>query len=483
MNYLSVDIGTTACKYQLFSEKGEILAYRTEEYPFLFREGARYVNLAAIEACLRRMLGEAAREHRIDSVAISSIGESFVLLDGEDNVLFHPMLYTDERGAEEAEALKKCFSEEEIFSLTGTVPHSMYSVSKLLWIKSNEPALFERAEKVMLIADYFGYLLTGERAIDHSLAARTGVFDIRKKEFSEQLLSSLGIPRAWFSSPMPAGSVVGRIRPAFGVDAALVLGSHDQIAAALGAGALCEGDAVDGMGTVECITALFSAVDGGIRMGRQGYPIVPYAVEGLFCTYILNYSCGSAVRLVRENLMHGYKGGEASFFAYMEKEMADAPSGLLCLPYFGGASTPHQDLSARGAILGLGTQTRDAEIYRAVLEGTAMEMRYNMDTVKEYGIEVRSAVATGGGANSASWLRIKADIEGIPYKTLRSSEGGLCGLAMLQAVAMGGAKDLFSAKETFVRYRDSFLPRGGAEYVPYYEKYKKLYKTIKEIEK
>jgi xylulokinase len=333
----------------------------------------------------------------------------------------------------------------------------------------------------MLICDYFGYLMTGERVIDHALAARTGVFDIEKKEFSAELLSALGIPAEWFSRPMRAGAVVGKIKPDWGVDATLVLGSHDQICAALGAGALTAGDAVDGMGTVECITALFEGRSGNIRMGRQGYPLVPYAVDGLYCTYMLNYSCGSAVRLVRKKMMHDYHGDEESFFAYMEKKMGDAPSGLLCLPYFGGASTPHQDLSARGAILGLATDTEDSAIYRAVLEGLAMEMRYNADTVKEYGIEILSAVCTGGGANSDAWLQIKADIQGIPCKTLRSSEGGLCGLAMLQAVAMGGAKDLFTARGIFVRYKDAFAPKNAERYAPYYEKYKKLYKTIKEI--
>lgn len=481
MNYLSIDIGTTACKCQLFSEGGEILAYRLEEYPFLFSDGAQYVHVREIEARLRRMISAIAAEHAVSSVAISSLGESFVLLDENDDILFHPMLYTDARGAAEAEALKKRFSEEEIFAITGTVPHSMYSISKLLWIKNNAPEAFRKAKKVMLICDYFGYRMTGERVIDHSLAARTGVFDIEKKAFSAELLSALGIPAEWFSRPMRAGAVVGKIKPDWGVDATLVLGSHDQICAALGAGALTAGDAVDGMGTVECITALFEGRSGNIRMGRQGYPLVPYAVDGLYCTYMLNYSCGSAVRLVRKKMMHDYHGDEESFFAYMEKKMGDAPSGLLCLPYFGGASTPHQDLSAKGAILGLATDTEDSAIYRAVLEGLSMEMRYNADTVKEYGIEILSAVCTGGGANSDAWLQIKADIQGIPCKTLRSSEGGLCGLAMLQAVAMGGAKDLFSAREIFVRYKDSFVPKNTEPYNPYYEKYKKLYKAIKEI--
>ena len=165
MNYLSIDIGTTACKCQLFSESGEILAYRLEEYPFLILDGAQYVHVREIEERLRRMIREISAEHAVASVAISSLGESFVLLDENDNILFHPMLYTDARGEAEAEALRREFSEEKIFSLTGTVPHSMYSISKLLWIKNNAPETLQKAKRVMLICDYFGYLMTGERVL------------------------------------------------------------------------------------------------------------------------------------------------------------------------------------------------------------------------------------------------------------------------------------------------------------------------------
>ena len=482
MNYLSIDIGTTACKCQLFSGNGEILAYQFEEYPFLEQNGAQYVNVKAIESRLFRMIRSVSAAWEISSVAISSLGESFVLLDGEDNILFHPMLYTDPRGEAEAGEILSRFGAEKIFFVTGTVPHSMYSISKLLWIKNNEPALFEKAEKVMLMCDYFGYLLTGKRKIDSSLAARTGAFDIENMKFSEPLLSALGLSPLLFSEPARAGEVVGEIRrDLIPSGAVLVLGTHDQVAAALGAGALSAGDCVDGMGTVECMTALFEKKPSRIEMGRQGYPIVPYATEGLYCTYMLNYSCGSTVNWLRKGIMHGYKGQEKDFFSYMEKNMPSEPTGLIALPYFGGAATPYADLSAKGAILGLSTDTSDGALYRALLEGTAMEMRLNAEVCKDYGIAPRAAVATGGGANSEAWLRIKADIQRIPYKTLRSSEGGLCGLAMLQAVALSEASDLFAAREIFVRYQKSFAPSEADIYGEIYEKYKKVYQTIKEI--
>ena len=483
MNYLSFDIGTTGCKCQLFSENGEILQYLFEEYDFKAIDGCQYVDIHAIERHLREMIAIVSQKYEISSVCISSLGESFVLLDKDDNVLFYPMLYTDSRGEQEAEEIKAVIGEEQAFLTTGVIPHSMYSLSKLLWIKSNYSELFAKADKVMLMCDYFGYLLTGERVIDYALASRTGAFDVENRCFSKEILSAFDIPVGLFSTPKRTGSIVGKIKKEWGINAVLVLGSHDQVCTTLGAGVLQVGDAVDGMGTVECITTLFKDKPTSLEMGKQGYPCVPYAVEGLYCTYIVNFSCGSTVNWLRKKIMHDYKGDEKDFFSYIEKDMQDEPTELLALPYFGGASTPYQDLNAKGAIVNLTTETTDSTLYKSLMEGTAFEMRLNAETVGRYAITIEKAVATGGGANSEKWLQIKADIQNIPYRILRSSEGGLCGCAMLQAVALGGAKDLYNARDIFVQYEKEFIPNTDKHnaYEAQYKKYKKLYKMIKEF--
>lgn len=483
MNYLSIDVGTTGCKCQLFSEKGEILKYLFSEYDFKEIDGSHYVNVHAIEDHLRNMISKISVQFEVNSVCVSSLGESFVLLDDYDQILFYPMLYTDSRGEAEAEEIRTMIGEERAFLITGVVPHSMYSLSKLLWIKNHAPEIFKKANKVMLVGDYIGYLLTGERVIDYALASRTGAFDIARLEFSKEMLAAFDIRPELFSCPKRAGSIVGTIKKEWGIDAVLVLGSHDQVCTSLGAGVLQAGDAVDGMGTVECITTLYQDKPVSVEMGRQGYPCVPYPVDGLYCTYILNYSCGSTVNWLRKRIMHGYRGGEEDFFAYMEKEMTNEPTGILTLPYFGGASTPYQDLNAKGVIVNLTTDTHDYDLYQSIMEGTAYEMRLNADVVGAYGISVQNTVATGGGANSEKWLQIKADIQDVTIKTLRSSEGGLCGCAMLQAVALGGAKDLYEARSIFVRYVREFVPNSEKHiaYEKHYQNYKKLYKTVKEF--
>lgn len=152
------------------------------------------------------------------------------------------------------------------------------------------------------------------------------------------------------------------------------------------------------MGTVECITTVFSKKPSDCTMGEQGYPCVPYAVKGLYCTYMFNYSNGSLVSWFKDELLHGYRGNEENFFSYIEKDMKRAPTGILTLPYFGGAATPYQNIHAKGAILNLTLRATDRDVYRSVMEGTAMEMRLNLETASAYGIKVTGATATGGGA-------------------------------------------------------------------------------------
>lgn len=489
MNFLSFDVGTTCCKCQLFSENGDILAYKSEEYPLKRVGDESYVDIEGVWALVKEMMRFAAARGGFSSTCVSCLGESFVLLDKDDNILTLPMLYTDPRGEKEAEDILQKFGADELFARVGVLPQSMFSLSKLLWIRRNRPGLFERADKLLLVCDYLGYLLTGERIIDYGLASRTGAFNVHKSEFDEDILSAFGVDVSLFSTPKRAGSIVGKLRAELreelGIEneVTLVIGSHDQICSALGAGAVKAGNAVDGLGTVECVTAVFDRASARTQMGRQGYPLVPYAQEGLYCTYMLNYSSGLLVNWFKNKLLHGYKGEEENFFTYIEKGMKEGPTGILALPYFAGAATPYQNINAKGAILNLDANASDSDVYKSILEGTAMEMRFNAEQVLSYGIDVRSVVATGGGANSKKWLQIKADIQNIPVRTLRSSEGGLCGCAMLQSVAMGKAKNLAEAAEIFVRYKDEFVPDAEthAAYGEQYEKYKKLYKTVKEL--
>ena len=178
-HFLSLDIGTTCCKAQLFDERGDILFYRSKECPLRRIDGESYADLERIAQTVKALVREAAKAAPVSSLAFSSFGESFVLLDRQDRLLTLPMLYTDPRGSRQAQELEARFGRQKLCRITGVTPHAMYSVSKLLWLRENRPKVYESADKLLLICDYFGYLFTGKRCIDYGLAARTGLFDVR----------------------------------------------------------------------------------------------------------------------------------------------------------------------------------------------------------------------------------------------------------------------------------------------------------------
>ena len=485
-HFLTLDVGTTCCKAQVFDEKGNILFYKTENCALTEWDNTKAVDIEHITETVKTLIYDAAHRHVIHSIAVSSLGEAFVLLDKNDNLLSYPMLYTDTRGSKQADKISDCFGKDKIFAVTGTVPDAMYSVSKLLWLKENRGDLYAKADKLLLICDYIGYILTGRRVIDYGLAARTGIFDIRAKKFSADITDRLGIDIKLFSDPMPTGSVVGEILPGaakeLGLphDCVLVLGSHDQVCAAVGAGVIHSGETADGMGTVECITAVFDTPPSNIGFGGMGYCVVPFPGDN-YCTYMFNYTSNALINWYRREILHGYKGTQTEQFSYLEQ--SDSPTDILCLPYFAGCATPYCDKQAKGAFLNLTQDSRDTDIYRAILESTSFEMKLNTETILPYGIRIQSLTATGGGANSNMWLQIKSDIFGLPVQTLRSSEGGLCGLAVLSAVAMGTCGSTDEAKKIFVQYKHTFFPKKTHKdiYAEKYAKYKKLYHLLKEF--
>lgn len=485
MNMLCIDVGTTASKAQVFDEKGEILFYRSIECPLATIDGERYIDIVGITFAVKELIKEAAKKVDIDSISFSSFGESCVVLDDKDEIISYPMLYTDTRGKEEAELLTKAFGRKKVFEKTGTVPHSMYSVSKILWLKKHAPR-FDKADKVFLIGDYFCYLLTEKRVIDYSLAARTGIFNVIEKRFDEEMLETLGLSPKLFSKPMQIGSVVGYISDKASSELGLkksckfILGGHDQVLACIGSGVIKDGECSDGMGTVECITAIFKEPIFDIKFGDMGYCIVPF-LDDLYCTYMFNYTSNVVVNWFRKDILHGYKGDFENQFDYLEG--GKTPTDILLLPYFAGSATPKQDMNAKGAILNLTDKTRDVDIYRAILEGTSFEMKVNLETGKDYGINAKVLTATGGGANSKMWLQIKSDILSLPVKTLRSSEGGLCGLAILSSVALKEVATVDDAVKRFVRYGETVVPQDTfkEKYDEKYSKYKKIYDILKEI--
>ena len=498
MKIAGLDIGTTGCKCTVFDEDGKYLGKAYRDYPVRRRVTGHEIDVSVIMDGVMAAIREMAEQYPdIGGIGITSFGETFVMTDGEGHPLHDAMLYTDPRGAEEVRRLSEGLGEMHIAEVTGLRPHEMYSLGKLMWIKAHRPEVYGQAKHIFLMEDYVVFHLTGVCQIDYSLATRTMAFDIRSLGWSLEMFEAAGIDVGLMSKPVPTGTPAGTLTPAAAErtglkpDVVVVSISHDQVAAAVGAGAFDGSVAVDGAGTVECLTPIYDEMPDIEEMYKGYFSVVPYAVPGKYVCYAFSYTGGALIdwcvtqlgkeekRAAKEK---GISPNELLENQYREA-CGDEPSGLLVLPHFAGAATPYMDNGAKGAILGLRVETDLPTIYRGCMEGVAFEMLLNARAVKDSGVHFTRLHATGGGARSAVWMQMKADMLNVPIVALRTADAGTVGSAMLTGVAIGLFRDLQDAADHMVEPIHTYNPRPEMheKYMAIYERYEALYRAVRPL--
>lgn len=457
-----IDVGTTGCKCTVYHESGTAVREAYEEYPSRTDTEGRELNPMQVWACVRKVMHRTARPGECwDAVGVSSFGEAVALLDENDMPVMNTLLYADSRGKEECRRLEEKAGRDYIQRVTGLNPHEQYSVPKLMWIQEHEPGLYEKARHIFLYGDYIVYMLTGEKRIDHSLASRTMAFDVEKKQWDGKIFQAAGIDPEKMSVPVETGTAAGRMKKALMDELGIrgkgivAVGCHDQIAAACGAGVFSDGTAVNGSGTVECITPVFSGEKDRAAMMEGNYCRVPYLIPGTYVTYAYTLTGGALLKWYRDHLAaqeadRARACGQSPYEVFNRK-LSQSPTGLLILPHFAGAATPYTDSESKGAILGLTLETEKETIYQALMEAVGFEMKLNMERLSRAGIRADRLYACGGGARSEGWLQIKTDILGIPICSLGDVQAGIMGCVMMAGVAGGIYRDLQEAAACCVK--------------------------------
>lgn len=287
---------------------------------------------------------------------------------------------------------------------TGLNPSPMYSISKLMWLKEHKHELFKKCKSICLFEDYIVYMLSGIRQIDYSLASRTMAFDINSLQWNELILEYANIDKNLFSNIVAIGSTAGNIRKELAVElgiseeAIIVSGCHDQIAAAIGTGVYKTGMAVDGTGTVECITPVFDSNIECQKLYEGSYAIVPF-LDNKYVTYAFSFTGGALLKWYRDKLafreVEAARSIGVNAYDLFNDQVDDSkPSGLLILPHFAGAATSYMDSESKGAIIGLTSDTTSSDIYQGLMEGVTYEMYLNMKRLSDAGIEIEKIRAT-----------------------------------------------------------------------------------------
>ena len=495
MKIAGLDIGTTGCKLTVFDEQGQDLGKAYRDYPVRRQVSGHEIDISVVMDSVYAVIGEMVTQYPdIGGIGITSFGETFVMTDAQGTPLHTAMLYTDPRGAEECAQLVETLGADRIARISGLAPHEMYSVCKIMWLKKHQPEVYQQARHIFLIGDYVAWHLTGVAQIDYSLATRSMAFDIGKLTWSEEILNAAGIDIALLSKPVPTGTAAGCVTKAaaektgLNPDCQIVTVSHDQVAAAVGAGAFDGETAVDGAGTVECLTPIYDSLPDISVMSKGYFSVVPYVIPGKYVAYAFSYTGGALIQWCVNTFAKAEqekaKEQGVSVNTYLEQQYnKQEPTGLLVLPHFAGAATPYMDTGSKGAVLGLTAGTTLSEIYRACMEGVAYEMRLNYDALAASGIHFTKLHATGGGAKSKVWMQMKADILNLPILSLKTTDAGTVGSAMLTGVAVGVFRDLAEAAAVMVRQRETYLPdpKRHEQYMRIYERYRKVYQAVRPL--
>ncbi len=480
---IGIDIGTQSLRGLLVDRRGRLRVLASRPTPTLrLGEGAAEHDPEALWRAMLDVLRELAPQvpegREVAGIAAASFGESCVLLGDRGEALGNAMAWFDRRTEPDAAWLAGRIAPERLFGVTGLAPDPTYTLCKLLWTRRTAPDRFAAARRMLNIADWIAFRLSGEAATDFSLASRTSCLDLRNRRWSAEVLGALDLDLGLFPPLCASGTRLGPVRPDVLAETGLPgsptvsVGAHDHVAGAFAAGALEDDAVLDSMGTAEAILTARREPVMTPDVVRQGY--VQGAVERDRPLYYLGgtiYSSGGAIEWAR-----GLFGGSLPHEALIAEAAGVVPgsNGVSFLPHLAYGAPPHAGVTARGAFLGLTAATGRGEMFRAVLEGLAMEARGVVEgmAVLAGGMPERITVI-GGNIRNPLLLEIKASAYARPMTIIAEPEATSLGAALMAGIAAGLWPDLRHALAEIERKRFVVDPR--PEWI---DQYDALFRTV-----
>jgi xylulokinase len=466
MLLIGLDVGTSGVKAVSFDPEGRILSKAYNAYQLALTSGGkRELSPLSIWGSTQKALTDMAAncpQDNICALSISSFGEAFLPIGEDGKELSSIMLFTDERGKCEFEQMTATLSGNKIAETCGLKPHIAYSASKLLYLKNKHPEIFKKTKHFLLIGDYIFYKLSGLAYTDYSLASRTMLFDVHKKQWDKNLLNLFGMEDDKLSHVVPSGTIIGEVslpiarQLGLSPKTLLVAGGHDQPCCALGAGGMPEMP-VCSMGTSECVTPILKYPLPSKEIINHGFCVEPFLSSDDYCTLAYNATSGLLVDWFFNTFAKDCFSDTSPQYKILEGRAPAHPTNLFVLPYLMGSGTPYLDSGARLAFVGMDQGTSREDIFKACLEGLCFDQRLNLELLKEV-CSPKALVAVGGGSKSKLWVQIKADILQMPIMTMECNEAGALGCAVLCAVALGAHTNTEMATKAMCRIKDRCLP-------------------------
>lgn len=489
---LAHDLGTTGNKATLYdTTTNTTIASAFEPYDTIYPQ-ANWAEQnpddwqRALIVCTRRLLDSSGRPaSQIAAVSFSGHMQGVLPVDRSGNPLRPAIIWADLRATEQAAQIARRFGKHETYIRTGCQVSASYTAAKLMWIRDHQPELYRRTFKVVQAKDYAAYLLTGVWATDYSDASGSQLFDLSARRWATDLMTALELNPDLFPDAHPSTTVIGRVTAQAAAQTGLVegtpvvIGGGDGACATVGAGAVQPGDAYNYIGSSAWIAVATERplIDAQERTFTFCH-LDPALYFSVGTTQAAGGSYGWLERLLRT-------GPEADYRT-LDAQAAQTPpgaDGLIFLPHLLGERSPYWNPLARGAFVGLTMPHGRGALARAVLEGVAFNMRLTLDALRENGVEITAMRLIGGGANSALWRQILADVYELPiWLPAQTVEATALGAALAGAVGVGIYPSLRAVREIIpAQQAERPNPADQARYRTLYALYQDTYRALEPI--
>lgn len=498
MAYLiGVDLGTSGTKTVLFAEDGSVVASCTIEYP-LYQPQNGWAEQDPLDwwnavcGTTKAVIAKAGiSASEIKGVGLSGQMHGLVMLDKSGNVLRKSIIWCDQRTAKECDEITQKVGAENLIKITANPALTGFTASKIMWVKNNEPEIYEKCAHILLPKDFIRYKLTGEFATEVSDASGMQLLDVPNRKWSEQVLDALQIDKALLGKVYESPEITGKITKAasdlsgLAEGTVVVGGAGDNAAAAVGTGTVLDGKAFTTIGTSGVVFAHTSKLSIDPKGRVHTFCC---AVPGAWHVMGVTQGAGLSLKWFRDNFCHeemiAAAGMKKDPYFLMDKQAEEIPIGsdrLLYLPYLMGERTPHLDPNCRGVFFGLSAMHTRQHLLRAVMEGVTFSQRDSVEVLREMGVSINEMLACGGGGSSALWRQMLADVYGCPVKTVVSKEGPALGVAILAGAGTGVYSSVQDGCAAVIKTNPPQNPisQNSAEYEKFYNVYRALYPALK----
>ena len=495
MSLLGIDVGTSGCKAAVCSEDGRVLGLAYEEYDYHCPQPG-WAELDSLKTwkLIQRTIGQAAAGAKSDpvkAVCVSSLGESVVPVTADRQILGPAVLNFDVRGEEYLEDLRGRIDAEQLYRINGNTLGNQFSLTKLKWLKQYRPELYRQTEIFLPWSGFVAFMLGAQARADYSLANRTLLFDLERRDWSEALLDLAQLEREKLPGTVPSGAVIGTVAGGMAAELGLpagipiVSGGHDQCCNGVGCGVLAPGQAMYGMGTYLCLMPVFAQRPEPAVMLARGLNTEQHAAPGQYVSFLYNQG-GAMFKWFRNTFAAAErspaKASGQDLYATLLAEMPAGISRIMVLPHFTATGPPDFITDSCGVVAGLKLATRRGEILKGLIEAMTFDIRGAFETLPGAGIPVTDFRAVGGGSKSDAWIQINADILGRPFVRPEVNEAGVLGAAILAGAGCGMFASLEAGVNEMVRLGRTFEPdpKKQALYNERFAKYQSLWPLMED---